>query len=269
MSILSLVKWSPYLTRLVYNVIYARHAIRQRCSFVEDIQRIKSLKNKHLGQRCFIIGTGPSLTLSDLDLLKGEITFASNRIYELLNKTSWRPTYYMCQDHDIINRFGDNIATIDADMMFIPVEYKKRFTDGKFRFFVLQERLYYPNMAKFSKNASKAIQQGYTVTYGAIQMAVYMGFSEIYLLGIDHNYNVIRDSKGRPVRQSQDNNKNYSETMTEYTNMNNLPRIEESTIAYETAEIATRKMGVRVYNATRGGKLEAFERVDLLQVLNK
>ena len=44
---------------------------------------------------------------------------------------------------------------------------------------------------------------------------------------------------------------------------------EESTIAYETAEIATRKMGVRVYNATRGGKLEAFERVDLLQVLNK
>ena len=44
--------------------------------------------------------------------------------------------------------------------------------------------------------------------------------------------------------------------------MKNLPRIEESTIAYETAEKISRKMGVRIYNATRGGKLDSFERVD-------
>lgn len=108
---------------------------------------------------------------------------------------------------------------------------------------------------------SKFLGQGYTVTYGAIQMAIYMGFSEIFLLGIDHNYNIIRDAKGRPLKKD-DSCSNYPQGMSNYVDMKNLPRIEESTIAYETAEKISRKMGVRIYNATRGGKLDSFERVD-------
>ena len=128
-------------------------------------------------------------------------------------------------------------------------------------FFVLKEQLYYPYNAPFSKDVSKFLGQGYTVTYGAIQMAIYMGFSEIFLLGIDHNYNIIRDAKGRPLKKD-DSCSNYPQGMSNYVDMKNLPRIEESTIAYETAEKISRKMGVRIYNATRGGKLDSFERVD-------
>jgi hypothetical protein len=50
---------------------------------------------------------------------------------------------------------------------------------------------------------------------------------------------------------------------------NNLPRIEETTIAYETAEKLSAKYGVKIYNATRGGKLEAFERIDFDTIINK
>ena len=59
---------------------------------------LKKYKNIHKGQRCFIIGTGPSLSVEDLEKLKGEITFGSNRIFEIYSQTDWRPTYYMNQD---------------------------------------------------------------------------------------------------------------------------------------------------------------------------
>lgn len=256
-----LIKWSPRLTKLAYNVLYAKIAQKQQKLYAHHTIRLQDLKNIHKGKRCFIVGTGPSLTINDLELLKNEITFAPNRIYELLNNTSWRPTYYLCQDHNIIKQFGDKIKSIDAELLFLPVEYVDEFLGDKFRFFVLRENEFYPDNADFSFCIDKYIAQGYTVTYGAIQLAFYMGFSEIYLVGVDHNYKIIRDASGRPTRSSANNN--YSSGMTDYVNMNNLPRIEESTIAYETANKIAGKLGVKIYNATRGGCLEAFERVNL------
>ena len=146
-------------------------------------------------------------------------------------------------------------------MMFLPIEYHDRFKDDNYKFFVIKEHDFYPHKAQFSKDLSKYIAQGYTVTYGAIQLAVYMGFKTIYLLGIDHNYNIRRDAKGRPCRDDISKS-NYAKGMSNYVNTNNLPRIEESTIAYETAEKVTAKMGVKILNATRGGKLEAFDRIN-------
>ena len=269
MSKFDLISWSPFLRRLVYNLICLRNAHCQRRMFWQDLENLKSLKGRHKGQRCFVIGTGPSLTTTDLESLSGEVTFGTNRIYELLDKTTWRPTYYMCQDHDIIRKFGSKIESIDAQMLFVPVEYKERFSGTNCRYFVLQEREFYPHDASFSRNVAHSISQGYTVTYGAIQLAVYMGFSEIYLIGVDHNYSVTRDHSGRPIKQNESTQNNYSQGMVEYVNMNNLPRVEESTIAYETAEKVSRRLGVRIYNATRGGKLEAFERVSLEQLMQK
>lgn len=265
MSVFDYIKWSPKLTRMIYNLLYCRIAERQKRRNKDALLKLKDLKNIHEGERCFIIGTGPSLTIADLEQLADEITFAPNRIFEILQKTAWRPTYYMCQDHDIINKFSDEIRSISAKIKFLPVEYSSCFVGDEYRYFVLKENDYYPNDAKFSGDISSHISQGYTVTYGAIQMAVYMGFKEIYLIGVDHNYSIIRDSNGRPVKLSD--SKNYSETMTEYINISNLPRVEESTIAYETADKVTRKMGIRIYNATRGGKLEAFERIDIDNLL--
>lgn len=268
MSIFNYIKWSSLLTKFVYNILYNRVAAKERQANFEEIAKLKKLKDIHKGERCFIIGTGPSLKIADLEVLKNEYTFAPNRIYELLDNTDWYPTYYMCQDHKIIQTFADKIKSIKSKLSFLPVNYKNEFNDSKYYFFVLKEQLYYPTDAPFSKEVSRFIGQGYTVTYGAIQMAIYMGFSEIFLLGIDHNYNIIRDAKGRPVRV-ENGSDNYSQGMVNYMDMKNLPRVEESTIAYETAEKISRKMGVRIYNATRGGKLDVFERVDFDSIKKK
>lgn len=270
MGLYNILSKIPGTRKFWYNLIYNRTASKQRKEYNFEISKLKELKNILNGESCFIIGTGPTLTIKDLLAIEnaGFVTFAPNRIYEICEKTGWSPTYYICQDHKIIQTFKDRIKGIKSKISFFPVQYQSEFVGDNYRFFVLHERDYYPKSAKFSMDVSKEIAQGYTVTYGAIQLAIYMGFKKIYLIGMDHNYAITRDSKGRPVRNAEDV-KNYPSGMTDYINQQNLPRIEESTIAYETAERESKKLGVKIYNATRGGKLEAFERISLDEVLNK
>lgn len=266
MRIKELIKENAFLSEYAFRWLNYRTAKNQYKANRTLLQKNAELKNAYSGKRCFIIGTGPSLTISDLEMLSDEITFAPNRIYELFDKTSWRPTFYVNQDHNLIQKFGDSISKIEASKIFLPIDYKDRFQGERYRFFVLKHKEFYPHNAPFSTDIVKYLAQGFTVTYGAIQIAAYMGFSEIYLLGIDHNYDITRDAKGRPVRQEQ-SVQNYAAGMQSYVNMNNLPRIEETTVAYETAEKMSKKLGIKIYNATRGGRLEAFERIQLEKVL--
>jgi len=50
---------------------------------------------KHIGEKLFIIGNGPSLTYEILDSLKNETTIAMNNIAIAYPHTDWRPTYYL------------------------------------------------------------------------------------------------------------------------------------------------------------------------------
>ena len=228
---------------------------------------IKRFKNIHKGQRCFIIGTGPSLTTEDLELLKDEITFGSNRIFEIYPKTTWRPTYYMNQDHALIQKYTGEIGQLEADGIFLPMEFREQYAGKPNTYhFVLRHRDFYPKDADFSRNIHHYLGQGFTVTYGAIQMAYYMGFSEVYLLGIDHNYSITLNEKGIPV--VNDGVQDYFKGSTASNKGLNLPRVAESTVAYMTArKFADRQKNFTVYNATRGGKLEAFPRVNLDDIL--
>lgn len=63
-------------------------------------KQLSKYKNRHKGQRCFIVANGPSLTSKDLDLLheRGEVAFGMNRIYKMFEQTNWRPIYYVCED---------------------------------------------------------------------------------------------------------------------------------------------------------------------------
>ena len=47
---------------------------------------LKMYKDIHKGERCFIIATGPSLTMEDLEALKSEYTFGMNSICIFVNK---------------------------------------------------------------------------------------------------------------------------------------------------------------------------------------
>ena len=62
-------------------------------------------KNIHNGERCFIVATGPSLTIEDINTLNKnhEYCFGINSCIKFFDKTEWRPEYYCITDHFVYN----------------------------------------------------------------------------------------------------------------------------------------------------------------------
>ncbi|SDB09823.1 6-hydroxymethylpterin diphosphokinase MptE-like protein [Butyrivibrio sp. INlla16] len=229
---------------------------------------IKRFKNIHDGERCFIIGNGPSLTPEDLQKIKNEYSFAANKIYNIYSKTSWRPTYYVCMDSmSIVEEIGDEIDKVSADYMFInwqqrgniPRDEKIILCNANPRYVV---NFWDDKKVTFSEDCSCFIDNARTVTYTSIQLAVYMGFKEIYLLGVDANYPFYRDGKGR--KHTTGVTKSHFENGG-YKRIDYLVK-ETNDTGYKVAREYCEKNGIKIFNATRGGKLEIFTRVDFDEI---
>ncbi len=235
-------------------------------------EKILALKDSHKGERCFIIGNGPSLTPADLTMLKDEYTFAANRIYHIFNKTSWRPTYYFCQDEVVFKDIcGDINKVLETSKLGFFASYVKPFSPKELiandkSIFFCSKYAENHKTTEFSEHIELGVYDGSTVTYAAMQVAAYMGFSEIYLIGVDHNYitTSLKDNSinGSDVRAS------YFEGMPDNISISR-PHLDASTLSYVKAEEYAKCHGILIANATRGGKLEVFPRVSLEDVLRR
>lgn len=263
------------ILRMVYYKIQQKRECAKIPSdiFESSTGKIQSLKNKYTGKRCFIVGNGPSLKVEDLDKIKDEYTFAANRIFTFYYKTEWRPTFYCVQDDVVLDSIKDDLkyAVDQSQNSFVSTKYYYMCSDDvkKSDKVLWMPMRYIPpkkNRYSFSDDISKEVIEGLTITYSAMQLAAYMGFSEIYLIGIDHNYVIEIDNDGNIIKEDR-NIKEYFEEAEVKVEDKNLPKIVEMTRAYISAEKYSRKNGFRIYNATRGGKLEAYERVNLDQLV--
>lgn len=227
---------------------------------------LRTLKDIHRGKRCFIIGNGPSLRTADLDMLHEEYTFAANRIFNIFNQTNWRPTYYLSVDDRVLKEVQKDLLNYDLGHMFLkyglckikaPTNKLSRVYDFSLLLDVDQN---HNNLisAYISEDVSDHVCDSGTVTFDAIQIAIYMGFREIYLLGVDNNYSRTVDAYGKvhddPSVQDYFDNKKY---------INMYPAaIANTQYGYTIAKEYCDTHGIKIRNATRGGKLEVFERVD-------
>lgn len=231
---------------------------------------IEEYKNKYNGERCFVIGNGPSLNPRDLDLIKNEISFAANRIYNIYTQTSWRPTFYVSTDMDILRQEKHKIENLKEVTKFINYDAKKFFGDEskrliylflKGRFEIKRNRFV---QADVSEDVSKYATKTQTVTCVSIELAMYMGFKEIFLLGVDHNFSKYIDSNGKLMEDKTI--KNYFTGMVG-GDQQSILYVDDTTACYRVVKKYADKHNVAIYNVTRGGKLEVFERKKLEDVL--
>lgn len=229
---------------------------------------LKSFKNKYKGKRCFIIGNGPSLNVDDLNKLKNEITFAFNRIYYIFDKTDWRPSFYFTEDVQIIKNSLEEINKLDLKYVFSPdvinFDYKMNIKNAIYFRQIMDK--FEDTLPQFSEDFFKKSYWGGTVAYTAMQMAVYMGFKEIYLIGVDHNFSMYKDANGNII--VDDTVKDYfCDNYNEDKEKLEIPNLDDSTKAYIAARKYCDKHNIKIYNATRGGKLKVFERVNFDDII--
>ena len=247
-------------------------------------EKVKRFHNQYEGKRCFVVGNGPSLKVSDLDRLKDEITFGCNSIYAVYESTIWRPTFYFAWDTlfcetEMSEKEGVKRLLSGCKAMFSTIMREGfRFRDEKDiegLFFVRakNEEDEETGLPRFSEDCSKQVYISGTVSYFMLQMAVYMGFQEIYLLGIDAtSYSVEYDDSGDGDCESAvdanymdaiaENDKEYIKAAEKYDRAYLEGMKNKCTNGYRAVRAYADAHGIRVYNATRGGKLEIFKRVD-------
>ena len=225
---------------------------------------LKKYKDMYAGRRCFIIGNGPSLTAADLKTVQehNEISFAFNRIYNIFEDTDWRPTYYISQDQKMLSGCVSEVNQLIHSTKFIPIEfewYDNIHVDNATFFHIVNRDM--DNYPDFSEDISKCIVNSKTVVYTAIQIAVYMGIKEIYLIGVDHHFHTSINSKGEIIVDPTAKDY-FSEKYNQDKEQLYIPNTDLSTLTFVAAKRYADAHGIKIFNATRGGKLEVFDRVD-------
>lgn len=227
-------------------------------------RELLKLKDKHKGERCFIIGNGPSLNEIDLTKLKDEVTFGVNAIYTNVDKMGFMPTYYVVEDIFVAEDRSEEINTFKGSIKFFG-NYFRYCLDESDDVLWLNVRFRYDeykNFPHFSKNALRQVWTGGTVSYLNLQLAYYMGFSEVYLIGFDHNYKIPKDVeiKGTEILSLGDDVNHFNKDYFGKGKRWHDPRLDRMEMAYKNAKVAFDADNRTVYNATPGSKLEVFKR---------
>lgn len=193
----------------------------------------------------------------DLDFLRHEITFGLNRIYLLFPEMGFTTTYLVSVNDLVLEQFAQDFNKLnipkfftwrargwfqkDADILYLDTDYTGDET--------------------FTGRITRRFFEGYTVTYVALQLAYAMGISEAILIGVDHNFK----TKGTPnitVTSQGDDPNHFSPNYFGEGAKWQLPDLEGSERAYRIARKAYEATGRKVLDATIGGKLTVFPKID-------
>lgn len=250
--------------KFIYNIIFYIYRympiqieflinyVNRSLNLKNKYKQIKNYKNIHEGERCFIVCTGPSLKIDDLNLIKDEVSFSMNSIVLSYKDTTWRPTYYAIQDRVGYEKLKEDIKKYNMKHLFCGISTRKHSPQIDINHIPFPLNLGdhgkkgINHKTKFSNDCYKVVYDGHSITYSVIQLAIYMGFKEIYLIGLDCNYS----NKG-------------NDHVIEYATQENLNAEVLMKNSFKVAKNYADNNGIKIYNATRGGKLEVFERVNI------
>ncbi len=231
----------------------------------------KALKGKYAGKRAFLIGNGPSLNETPLYMLRDEYTMCLNRFYMLHERLNWHPKFYMCVDPvvlpDISNEVNKQIQNFGLGVFLsIHKQYIKQKPNVLWIHGMVPN--WYSDMLPLTGKAA-------TVAFQALQVLTYLGFSEIYLVGVDQNYQIHKTAKvikGREIESLKDDDPNHFDPRyfgkgRKY-HQPDLKMSQDMIKSFEVVNKASVKYGFKVYNAGFNSQLDVFERKNFYELFD-
>ena len=167
-----------------------------------DFAKNNELENIHLGKRCFIVGTGPSINEQDLTLLENEITIGISGLFNHKDISKIKPNYYVLapvfeyhlkynKAENYINWLKEMDKKLPNDViMIVHIGDKKYIEDNNI---FSNKKIYWKKYVAWNKKEIhninlEQIPDISSVSETAVHVALYLGFDKIYMLGFDHNW---------------------------------------------------------------------------------
>lgn len=233
---------------------------------IKNREKIRKYHNKHKNDRCFIIANGPSLKETNVKSLKNEITFSMNRAYLLFDDWGFTPTYHVCINELVLEQFSTDLEKL-ATTKFYNWNRHKNFNTISNDLIFLNLDLNLKDY--FSIDASEKLCSGGTVTYACLQLAYYMGFKEVIIIGMDHSFK----EKGRANKlETRIQEVDESHCHPDYFPKGikwQLPDLLRSEIAYQLARKTFERESKSIIDATTNGQCHVFTKSTLQDIFNK
>lgn len=250
------------LDNILYRVfnVFSDVIFFARLSIRKELVNNEKYRLSHDGQRCFIVGTGPSLSGIDscfIDNLKSETVFGVNSFYKIESFSDVVPDYYVLMDNNYwgvsSGAFNEVRNKYTKPPVFISDVRALKFLKGTEKtseYLALYAKNYPVDSVRFDARSNLSITMN--VVGVSIQMAIYMGFKEIYLLGCD--YNSFCSVGGSHCYDDQDE----KNTLPSYNLAFYLKYYSLTTeFHYKLAQLA-KENNVKLVNATDGSLLDAY-----------
>ncbi len=222
----------------------------------ESRRKLAALKDSRKSERCFVIGNGPSLKNTDLSKLSSDFSIGMNRIFLAADELGFRPDILVCVNDLVVEQSVEEFNNLKMPKFFSWRARKWLNMDSYTHFLYTTY-----TSPRFATDIGGRVWEGATVTNVCLQLAYHLGFSEVILIGVDHSF----ATKGTPnttIQSEGDDPNHFSAAYFGKGFRWQLPDLETSELAYRMARKAYEADGRRILDATVGGKLDIFEKVD-------
>jgi hypothetical protein len=233
-------------------------------------KRTSQLGDKYNGKKCIILCNGPSLNSVDFNRLRelNIFTIGLNKINLMFDSNEFRPDIIACVNSFVIDQNMDFYLQTEIPLFLDYAGVKRTGRLGELSRKANAHLLHSANVVgQFSKNITKNICQGYTVTYVAFQVAYFLGFTEIALVGCDHNF-ASKGATNSTIQQKTTEENHFIPNYFAPGSFWQLPDLLGSEFHYQIAKEIFEQNRRNVFNCTTGGKLEIFNRISLDQFIN-
>lgn len=241
-------------------------------SYNETNRNLK-LKNSFLGESIFLVGNGPSLNKLDMDKLCNYYSFAANKIYLLYDKVKWRPDFYTVLDWRVTPDHYENVNSLEDGIKFFPNRFHGLLREG-------EDVHWYESLSpgksildRFEPDMNRGIFGGGTVITAAIQIAYYLGFRKMFLIGTDVSYTIpksVTQSGGdrfgtgtqiNLLSKRDDDPNHFDKSYFGKGARWHDPNVDGMLRGFRDSRRALDYFGAEIYNSTPGGNLNCIERM--------
>jgi hypothetical protein len=237
---------------------FSKKGIRNRKTLI-------SFKDLHKGERCYLVANGPSLKKMDLSFLKNSISFGLNRIYLAYDDMNFKNDYLVSINGLVLSQFNDEIQDLTIPK-FLNWESKSSFKEDDSIYYIYKSFM----GNDFGKDISKSLNPAATVTYAALQIIFYMGFSEVIIIGMDHNFETKK--KNRPnemeIRDEDVDNNHFHPNYFPKGSKWETPDLVSSEYFYKIARKQFENDGRKIFDCTINGKCQVFEKRNISDFQN-
>ena len=197
-----------------------------------------------------------------MSFLSSEYTIGVNKIFLGIKKFQIYPRYYVAVNDKVLNQSVNEIKALTS-VKFLSHRAKHLYPEGPLTYFINSVQ----GPQAYFHDIAEGVREGGTVTFAALQIAFYLGFSEVIIIGLDHRYDYV----GKPNESSKVEGPDINHFSSNYFGFGQSwdnPDLAKSEQSYRVAKLEYEKVGRQILDATVEGACTVFSKVDYRKVFD-